>query len=74
MKKILLLLSFAAILMMSGCGKNSGASYYVKYEVTVSSIHIGDLFVDAKTEKGNQSFKTSSKTFSETFGPVSRRN
>lgn len=72
MKKILLLLSFAAILMMTGCGKDNDVRYYVKYEVSVSSVHIGDLYVDAKTEKGTQSFKTSSKVFSETFGPVSK--
>ena len=79
MKKIILLLSFAAVMMMTGCGKDNeqdspenDVRYYVKYEVSVSSIYIGDLYVDAKTEKGNQLFTTSSKLFSETFGPVSK--
>ena len=79
MKRILLLLSFAALLMMTGCSKDNdqdtpvdGVRYYVRYEVSVSSIYIGDLFVDAKTEKGIQSFKLSGKLFSETFGPVSK--
>ena len=79
MKKLLLLFSFAAVLMMTGCGKDNeldspenDVRYYVKYEVSVSSSYIGDLYVDAKTERGTQSFKTSSKLFSETFGPVSK--
>lgn len=80
MKKLLLLLSIATVMIMTGCSKDNdqdspvnGVRYYVKYEVFVSSSHYGDLFVDVNTEKGTQSFTIPrSSSFSETFGPVSK--
>lgn len=68
-KHLVLLLGLAVTLMMASCTKDR---YYVKYEVTATSIHIGNMQVDVNTGTGIQSFKTSSKLYSETFGPVSK--
>ena len=80
MKRIILLFSIVAALFMAGCTKDNeqqeptgnDVRYYVRYEVSASSIHIGTMDVSVSTEKGTQSFQTSSKLFSETFGPVAK--
>ena len=72
MKKLftILFLGIATLLLVS-CTKDKG-NYYVKYDVTISSVYMGTMTVDVNTENGLQSFQTSSKTFSETFGPVNK--
>ncbi len=68
-KHLVLLLIVAATLMMTSCTKDR---YYVKYEASASSIHIGTMTLDVNTENGTKTFTTSSKLYSETFGPVSK--
>ena len=71
MKKLSVLLFGIVAIIMSGCSKDKG-SYYVRYDVTLTSVYIGTMTVEVNTEKGVQSFQTPSKTFSETFGPVNK--
>ena len=68
-KHLVLLLALAATLMMVSCTKDR---YYVKYEASATSIHIGTMTLNVNTENGSKSFTTSSKLYSETFGPVSK--
>ena len=70
-KHLVLLLALAATVLMTSCTKSKG-DYYVRYDVTLTSVYIGTMTVEVNTEKGVQSFQTSSKTFSETFGPVNK--
>jgi len=70
-KHLILMLVLAATLLMTSCTKSKG-DYYVRYEVTLTSFFSGTMTVDVNTEKGVQSFQTSSNTFSETFGPVNK--
>jgi hypothetical protein len=71
MKKIIFTIIVAVTILLTACGTSSNR-YYVKYEMTVSSIYSGgSSYVTVNTEKGEQRFQTG-KTFSETFGPVKR--
>ena len=82
MKKLLLLFAIAVTILMTGCTKDdeqqtptgNDVRYYVRYEVSASasSLYTFSMYVNVNTEKGSQSFRTSSKLFSETFGPVSK--
>lgn len=71
MRKIFIILLGIALFLLVSCSKDKG-NYYVRYDVSVTSIYIGTMTVGVNTEKGEQSFQTSSKTFSETFGPVNK--
>lgn len=72
MKKIILLALVLSTLMMVSCTKEK-ANYYVKYEVTAyGTNHYGTMTLNVNTENGPQTITTSSKVFSETFGPVSK--
>lgn len=71
-KHLVLLLALAATLMMASCTKEK-ANYYVKYEVTAyGTNHYGTMTLNVNTENGPQTITSSSKVFSETFGPVSK--
>ena len=69
-KHFVLLLALVATLMMASCKKEK-VNYYVKYEA-IGSYYGGLMKINVNTENGIQSFTTSSKTYSETFGPVSK--
>lgn len=71
MRKIFIILLGIITLLFVSCSKDKG-NYYVRYDVSVTSIYIGTMTVAVNTEKGEQSFQSSSKTFSETFGPVDK--
>jgi len=71
-KHLVLLLALAATLMMASCTKEK-ANYYVKYEVKAyGTNHTGTMTLNVNTENGMQRITSSSKVFSETFGPVSK--
>lgn len=71
-KHVVLLLVFSYILMMASCTKEK-TNYYVKYDVaSTGTNHIGTMTLNLNTERGMQTISTSSKVFSETFGPVSK--
>ena len=69
-KHLVLLLALAATIMMASCTKDK-ANYYVKYEASATSMYSG-MSVKVNTEDGMQSFYITGKTFSESFGPVSK--
>lgn len=69
-KHLVLLLAFAATLLMTNCTKDR---YYVRYEATATSAyHSGKMTLNVNTDTGIQTYTTSSKLYSETFGPVSK--
>lgn len=79
MKKISVLLIGLLTMIMVSCSKDNDDStqindrYYVRYDVTVTTIHIGGtMSLILNTENGMQNFQTTSKVFSETFGPVNK--
>ena len=78
MKKLSILLIGLVTMIMVSCSKDNddytqiNDRYYVRYDVTLSSSYIGTMTVNVNTEKGAQTFQTSSKIFSETFGPVDK--
>lgn len=72
MKKTIIFTIFVAVIIVLTACSTSSNRYYVKYEMTVSSVYSGgSSYVTVNTEKGEQRFQTG-KTFSETFGPVKR--
>lgn len=72
MKKTIVFTVMAAVVVLLNACSTSSNRYYVKYEMTVSSIYSGgSSYVTVNTEKGEQRFQAG-RTFSETFGPVKR--
>lgn len=77
-KYLLVLVSILALVLFTACNKDKNKTenstsidrYYVRYEVSVSSVYTGTLHVNVNTENGIKTFEVSSKLFSETFGPV----
>lgn len=77
-KYLLVLVSLLSLVLFTACNKDKNKTenstsidrYYVRYEVSVSSVHTGTLYVYVNTEKGIKSFEISNKLFSEIFGPV----
>lgn len=65
MKKLLLLFAIAATILMTGCTKDdelqtptgNDVRYYVRYEVSASSLYTFSMYVNVNTEKGSQSFR-----------------
>lgn len=83
MKRFWVLFFGMLVIIMASCTKEDDLNnhqeqsdnterYYVRYDVTLSSSYIGTMTVNVNTEKGVQTFQTSSKTFSEIFGPVEK--
>ena len=79
MKNILIIVFLTSIIFVfNSCKNESNESnnlkdiYYVKYDITTSSIYSGyNLYVKINTETGIQNFVSKPATFSEIFGPVS---
>ncbi len=69
--KLYLIVSFAILLVISSsCEKNN---YYIKYEVDINGTGSNITYITVKTENGDMSFQTTSKSFSETFGPINNK-
>ena len=75
MKKILTILGFMSIIAFSSCKKNSASNdqYYVKYEVSSSTIYYGGKLEVLLRSDNNQIIKDTINTrtpWEITFGPV----
>ena len=70
----LIILSLVGYGCENGCENNVLDEYYVKYEVTVSSIHSNDKFIEVTitNEDSGKSTFDARKTFSMTVGPVKK--
>ncbi len=70
-KYLTVILLFSLSITLCGCGKDnnnddelmSKAEYYVKYEASVSSIHVGNIKYTVRTENGLQIFNTGEIVF-----------
>ena len=79
MKKYLFLFVMLSSVLLLSCGKSDDTKpddetkdfYYVRYEASVSTVHIPTTYITVNTDYGIKKFEVG-KTFEETFGPVSK--